>query len=124
MNGTVAEVMSTNVLTVGETTTLSQVARELRARNVGSAVVIDTAQRPLGMISERELVDAVAAGRNPDQGTAQLWMRNEFVMTEHTTTTVDAAELMRRHNVRHLPIAENGRLVGVISIRDLVIAHD
>ncbi|MFN8222537.1 MAG: CBS domain-containing protein [Gaiellales bacterium] len=123
MNGTVAEVMSTNVLTVVETTPLSQVARELRARNVGSAVVVDSEQKPLGMISERELVDSVAAGRNPDQGTAQLWMRNEFVMTEHTTSKAEAVELMRKHNVRHLPISENGRLVGVISVRDLVITQ-
>jgi CBS domain-containing protein len=118
---TLAEVMTTTVLTVAQDAPLSHVARALRSRNVGSAIVIDSEENALGIISERELVDSVAGGRNPDQGTAQLWMRPEMLMASVDTTAEDAAEMMRAHNVRHLPVARDGKVVGVVSIRDLLM---
>ena len=118
----VGEVMSTGVLTVTGEATLSHVARELRHRNVGSAIVVDGEDRPIGIISERELVDAVAGSRNPDVGTAQLWMRADPVTIPPQTSIVQATETMREHGVRHLPVSEEGRLVGVVSVRDLLAA--
>ena len=118
---TLAHVMSTDVLTVPQDASLSHVARALRTRNVGSAIVVDADARPLGIISERELVDSVAGGRNPDQGTAQLWMRPDLLSASAETSTEGAAEMMRVHNVRHLPVLSEGRVVGVVSIRDLLV---
>jgi CBS domain-containing protein len=118
---TIAHVMSTDVLTVPQNATLSQVARALRTRNVGSAIVVDDQAHPLGIISERELVDSVAGGRNPDQGTAQLWMRPDLLSAGAETSPEAAAEMMRVHNVRHLPVLRDGRVVGVVSIRDLLV---
>ena len=113
--------MSTDVLTVSQDATLSQVARALRGRNVGSAIVVDTEEHPIGIISERELVDSVAGGRNPDQGTAQLWMRPDLLTANADTSPNAAAEIMRSHNVRHLPVSREGKVVGVVSIRDLLV---
>lgn len=118
---TLADVMSIDVLTVSQDATLSQVARALRERNVGSAIVVDDGMRPLGIISERELVDSVAGGRNPDQGTAQLWMRPDLLSATIDTSVADATEMMRSSNVRHLPVLREGQVVGVVSVRDLLL---
>ena len=117
---TLGDIMTTDVLTVTPDSTLSHVARELRHRNVGSAIVVEE-ERPIGIISERELVDSVAGSRNPDQGTVQLWMRNDVLSVDPDTSLHDAAEVMRAHDVRHLTVTRDGRLVGVVSIRDLLV---
>jgi CBS domain-containing protein len=116
----VADLMTADVLTVDQDMTLSQIARVLRTRNVGSAIVTDDG-RPVGMISERELVDSIAAGRNPDVGTALTWMRQDVAPAVPEMSVERAAELMRDSNVRHLPVVENERLVGVVSLRDLLV---
>ena len=121
----VSEHMSRDVVTVLATATLGEVARTIRARNVGSAVVLDTASAPLGLISERELVDSVAASRNPDQGQAGSWMRRDGVdSVSPKATLVEASRAMRDAGVRHLTVVEDNVVVGVISIRDILAALD
>jgi len=117
---TVADVMTRDILTVARSATLGQVARELRSRNVGSALVVDEANAPIGIITERELVDSVAASRNPDAGVAESWMQAEPAMIEASASLTDASSVMRVNNVRHLPVTEDGRLVGIVSMRDLL----
>jgi len=119
---TVASVMSRDILTVAPDATLGQVARALRSRNVGSALVVDAAGTPLGMLSERELVDSVAGSRNPDLGLAESWMKADPATVEASASLVEASARMREANVRHLPVTEGGAVVGVVSIRDLLAA--
>ena len=116
---TVADLMTADVLTVDQDTPLSQIARVLRARDVGSAIVTDEGKL-VGVISERELVDSIAAGRNPDVGTAIMWMRQDFATAVPDMSVERAAELMRESHVRHLPVVENEQLVGVISVSNLL----
>jgi len=117
---TVGDIMTTDVLTVKQTATLGEVARAMRHRNVGSAIVVGEAGEPVGIISERELVESVARSRNPDQGTAQSWMNADLVLAGPETDTTHALEAMSEHHVRHLTVVREGRLVGVVSMRDLV----
>jgi signal-transduction protein with cAMP-binding, CBS, and nucleotidyltransferase domain len=119
---TVADVMSRDVLTVRNDSTLGQVARVLRERNVGSALVVDAAMTPVGIITERELVDSVAASRNPDLGLAGSWMLAEPRTIDAAASIHEASVAMREANVRHLPVVEAGRVAGVVSIRDLLAA--
>ena len=84
--------------------------------------MIDPAGVPVGIITERELVDSVAASRNPDLGLAESWMTPEPVVVETTTSLEDASARMREADVRHLPVTEHGAVVGVVSIRDLLAA--
>jgi signal-transduction protein with cAMP-binding, CBS, and nucleotidyltransferase domain len=118
---TVRDVMTTDILTVPGTATLGEVARRMRARNVGSAVVVDEGEQPLGLITERELVDSVAASRSPDHGQAASWMRPEMWSVESSATLDEASARMRDANVRHLPVTDDGRVVGIVSIRDLLV---
>ena len=119
---TVSDVMTRDILTVARGATLGQVARELRARNVGSALVVDEAHALVGIITERELVNSVAASRNPDVGLVESWMIAAATSVEATSSLAEASGLMRVHSVRHLPVTEDGRLVGIVSVRDLLAA--
>jgi len=117
---TVDEVMSNDVLEVDEHATLGGVARAIQARNVGAAIVTGEDGAPVGIITERDLIRAVAASRHPDQGQAGSWMTAEVVTVQCGTSVEDAATLMLERNFRHLPVADGERLVGIVSIRDLL----
>ena len=103
---TVGDVMTTDILTVPSTATLGEVARRLRARNVGSAVVVDDAEQPLGIITDRELVDSVAASRNPDQGQAGSWMRPEMWSVDRGSSLEEASRVQLMRQWLDVSIAE------------------
>ena len=114
--------MSTDVLVVGSHLTLGQVARAMRKRNVGSAVVADETGKALGMLSERRLVDSVAASRNPDIGEAASWMDDLATISPHASLA-EATVALREGGVRHLLVVDDEEsILGIISISDVLSA--
>ena len=94
---------------------LSEAARQLRDANVSSALV---GEHPYAFLSERDLTGALADGRLPDEPVTNVTSR-PMVWITTTTRLGDAAEMMLRHEVRHLVvIAPTGELVGVLSMRE------
>jgi CBS domain-containing protein len=118
----VSDVMTRDVLTVRSVSTLGEVARVMRKRNVGSVIVVDEQGAHVGVLSERELVDAVAASRDPDEGQAGSWMRHDHPTVDASATLVAASEAMRAADSRHLPVLDGDRIVGIISIKDILRA--
>ena len=108
------------VFTVGPAETVGAICALLHSRRVGAMVVLD-ADRVVGIVSERDLVRAMAK-----EGAAALTRSVGEVMTsppivvERETGVMEALSLMTRRRVRHLPVVEGGRMVGMISIGDLV----
>jgi CBS domain-containing protein len=109
------------VVSVAPGDTVLAVARVLTERGIGAALVRDAAGGLLGIISERDIVRGMA---NQGQGTTQLpterLMTRDLVTVTPQTSVAEAMELMTRRRVRHLPVLQDGRLVGLVSIGDLV----
>ena len=110
---------SEDVLTIPATTTLGQAARLMRARNVGAAVVVEDDQIA-GIFTERDLLRAIADSRHPDQGQVQSYMTPDPLTLPPDHSPSEAARIMSERRFRHIPVVEGGRLVGIVSIRDLV----
>ena len=110
-----------NVTTIGPDATVGRAAELLRQRNIGAVVVVEQAGTVAGIISERDIVHGVA-----DKGTACLEQTVAELMTRrvHSCALDDSiTELMGRmtkERIRHLPVLENGRLCGIVSIGDVV----
>lgn len=77
--------------TVSLSTTLGEIARTMRASGSDAVVVIDASGEPVGVVTQRELVDAVAASRHPDQGTAESWMRTDVIAIEADGSSASGA---------------------------------
>ncbi len=104
--------------------TLSAVAALLHTRRVGAFVVADKAGKVVGIVSERDVVRAIATEGPEALGLAVSKVMTRDVIAASPGETVDAMlELMTDRRIRHLPVMESGRLVGIVSIGDLVKAR-
>jgi len=111
------------VHTISPEKTLQDAVQMLAAKNVGALVAVDSAGKPVGILSERDIVRAAARGGNA------LALRVAEVMTKEVITASpqdDAqavGQTMTDHHFRHMPIVEQGKMVGIVSIGDLLKAQ-
>ena len=118
----VRDVMTSAVLTVGPTHTVRQVARAMAARKIGAAVVLDPGADGPGILTERDVLEAVAGGQDLDGELAADHLTPEAVVGEPDWDLEKAAAAMVSGNFRHLVICEGSEVVGVLSVRDVVKA--
>jgi CBS domain-containing protein len=114
----VREHMSRGLLSVAPDETITQVAQRMVERNLGAVLVVDGG-RLVGIMTERDLMRAVARGVHADAMVAEYMSRDPETI-EPGDTTEHAAVLMIHGGFRHLPVVEGADVVGILSIRDLV----
>ncbi len=113
-----------DVLTTQPHRTLKEVAALLAARGVGAAVVSDAAMSVLGIVSERDIVRAIGNGSASALEEPVSRHMTSKVTTVNENASIDhVMEIMTNGRFRHLPVVENGRLVGIVSIGDVVKRH-
>ncbi|HZB86726.1 MAG TPA: CBS domain-containing protein [Gaiellaceae bacterium] len=114
----VASHMSRDLLTVGPDDSLGEAAKRMVARGVGAVLVME-AERLDGILTERDLLKAVAKGLT-DDARVRDWMTRHPETVEASDATEHAAALMIHGGFRHLPVMEGSAVAGIISIRDLM----
>jgi CBS domain-containing protein len=118
---TILSLKGGDVATIAPTASLATAAKVLAERRIGALVVMDAADRVAGMLSERDIVRALA-----ERGAAALDERLDRTMTRSVVTCTEAmtvGEIMKRMTAgrfRHVPVVELDRLVGIVSIGDVV----
>ena len=109
------------VFTAAPTDTVAAAAALLHARRVGAMVVLDQAQEVAGIVSERDIVRVVAEkGADGLACTVADCMTKDVVFAEPQETVDSLLGRMTDRRIRHLPVCRDGRLVGIVSIGDLV----
>ena len=108
-----------DVFAVSVWDTLEEAARRLRAHNVGALMVFDE-EDFIGIITERDVACVVAAGHYPETAQVGDYMTMRPITVTPNTDVREVAAQMLETEVRHLPVEVDGRLVGVISLRDLL----
>jgi signal-transduction protein with cAMP-binding, CBS, and nucleotidyltransferase domain len=116
----VREAMNQAVLVVGPEHTLRQVAAQMTQRRVGSAVVMDPDSEGIGIMTERDILYAIGRGLDPDVERASAHLTWDVVYAGPEWTLEEAAAAMVRGGFRHLVVLEDGDVLGVISVRDIV----
>ncbi|MFE7777747.1 cyclic nucleotide-binding/CBS domain-containing protein [Streptomyces sp. NPDC057445] len=116
----VRDAMSTVVLTIGPAHTLRQAARLMSARRVGAAVVHDPETSGLGILTERDILNSLGAGQDPDRETAGTHTTTDVVFAAPAWTLEEAAEAMTHGGFRHLIVLDSGGAIGVVSVRDII----
>jgi CBS domain-containing protein len=116
----VRDAMSALVVTVGPAHTLRDAARAMSARHVGAAVVLDEDGGGPGIFTERDILDALAEGADPDVEVVEHHLTSDAVVADPGWSLEDAATTMVRGNFRHLVVTEAGQVIGVLSVRDVL----
>ncbi len=110
-----------DVVTASPDKTLQDVATILAERKIGAIVITDGDGKVLGMLSERDIVRAMARqGAGALDDPVSRHMTERVITTSEDATIPDTMELMTAGRFRHLPVISNGRLCGLISIGDIV----
>jgi CBS domain-containing protein len=114
----VADHMTRSLLSIDAEATLGEAAARMAERGVGAVVVLE-GDTIAAILTERDVLKAVAAGKD---GSASVtdWMTRHPDTIEPADTTDHAASLMIHGGFRHLPVVEDGKVVGIVSIRDLM----
>lgn len=113
-----------NIISVSPRATIAEVAHTLATARIGAVLVCNERGDLMGIVSERDIVRVLAG-----QGASALDHRAEQLMTRELTTATmkstvaEAMEMMTLGRFRHLPVMENGRVVGLVSIGDVVKAR-
>jgi CBS domain-containing protein len=116
----VSEGMSEEVLTVGPGHSLRQAAAAMWTRRVGAAVVHDPDAQAPGVITERDVLEAVAQGKDPDAETVADHLTANLTFARRNWSLEHAAATMVSGGFRHLVVVEGSDVVGVLSMRDIV----
>ena len=114
----VREVMSTELITMEPTATVAEAATVMGERHVGSALVME-GDSLVGIFTERDIVRALSQDFDAPRHQISDWMTRDPITVDPESSTEDALDKMLRGGFRHLPVAEGGRAVGVLSMRDI-----
>jgi len=112
--------MTKVVLSVGPAHTLRQAAHLMSGQRVGAAVVVDSSQAGIGILTERDILDSVGAGQDPDNEVVANHRTSDVVFASPEWTLEQAAAAMMAGNFRHLVVVEGQDVAGLLSMRDIV----
>jgi CBS domain-containing protein len=113
------ELMTGAIVAVAPEDTLGEAAERMAEEGVGSAVVLDSG-RLIGILTERDLLKAVAGRVHTSEARVREWMTIDPITASESTDVEEAMRTMLEQGFRHLPIVEAGRTVGVVSLRELM----
>ena len=122
--GAILRDKGTDVFSVGPGEDATAIAQSLAQHRIGAVLVRDLDGKILGIVSERDIVRAIAReGAAALSHTARELMTADLITVRSETQIAEAFAVMTKHRCRHLPVIEDGRLIGMVSIGDLVKAR-
>jgi CBS domain-containing protein len=114
--GTLSDIVKPNFITVAPEDTLGEVAERMTRQNTGAVIVKDFG-RLIGILTERDMLRAMAARVHTSDARVRQWMTADPVTAEPGMDLEDAAQVMLDNGFRHLPVVEGSNVLGVVSLR-------
>lgn len=116
----IGDFMSSPILTVDSESTVQEAAQFMHLHNIGS-VIVNKFDKPVGIVTEKDLTQkVVAGGLDPDATEITEVMDKEVPTMDRYLPIDEANEYMHRNKIRHLAITEEDKIVGMLSVKDLV----
>ena len=113
---TLADILKPNFITVAPEDTLGEVAEKMMKQNVGAVVVKDFG-RMIGILTERDMLRAMASRMHTSEARVRQWMTPDPITASTDMALDDAAKIMLDHGFRHLPVMDGETVLGVVSLR-------
>ena len=120
-NRTLREIMTKDVATVTLKDNVYEVACKMRDWDVGLIPVVDEKNDVIGVITDRDIVIRGIAEKREGSAAIEQVMSRDIVLGRPDMTVDEAAKIMAKHQIRRLPVVENGKLVGIVAIADMAV---
>ena len=116
----IAKLIERSCVTTHADCPLDDLIAILAERRIGTVVVVDRDQQVIGIVSERDIIRHLSTGGTTADTFAKNIMTNKVITVENNVTSAQLMQLITEHHIRHVPITCDGKLVGIVSIGDVV----
>ncbi|MGQ9565480.1 MAG: CBS domain-containing protein [Candidatus Bathyarchaeales archaeon] len=117
----IRDIMSTKVRTAKTESTIMEVVRKMNKFDVGSIVILDSSARPVGIVTERDILRKIVEPQLPPDSVKALQVMSAPLVTINADAGVEqAAKLMIEKRIKKLPVVDGGKLVGIITSMDIM----
>ena len=116
----IAKLIERSCVTTHADCPLDELITILAKRRIGTVVVVDRNQQVIGIVSERDIIRHLSTGGATAEAFTKNIMTSKVITVESNITSAQLMQLMTEHRIRHLPITRDGKLVGIVSIGDVV----
>jgi CBS domain-containing protein len=116
----IAKLIERSCVTTHANCPLDDLIAILAKRRIGTVVVVDRDQQVTGIVSERDIIRHLSNGGTTADTFAKNIMTNKVITVENNVTSAQLMKLITENHIRHVPITRNGKLVGIVSIGDVV----
>jgi len=118
----IKEVVNREVITISPTNPVSEAAHMMMNEDIGALIVTDAETRPIGIITDRDIVvSVIAEGVSPDGVTVEEIMSKNLITVDEDEDIFDMLRLLSENSVRRLPVTRLGKLTGIVSVDDLIV---
>ena len=118
----VKDVMNKNVIVAKPDVTVREASKVMAKFHIGS-LIIQSAGKIIGIMTERDVLQAVATGKDPETTLVEEIMSKNVITIEPDKKIEDAVELMIEHKIKKLPVVSEGKLVGIITASDIIVVE-
>ena len=116
----IAKLIERSCVTTHADCPLDDLIAILAERRIGTVVVVDRDQQVIGIVSERDIIRHLSTGGTTADTFAKNIMTSKVITVENNVTSAQLMQLITEHHIRHVPITCDGKLVGIVSIGDVV----
>ncbi|MFL2841717.1 MAG: CBS domain-containing protein [Candidatus Puniceispirillaceae bacterium] len=116
----IAKLIERSCVTTHADCSLDDLIATLAERRIGTVVVVDRDQQVVGIVSERDIIRHLSTGGTTADTYAKNIMTSKVITVENNVTSAQLMQLITEHHIRHVPITCDGKLVGIVSIGDVV----
>lgn len=115
-------IMKTKVITVSPSAPIIEAALLMRDEDIGALIVVDDTERPVGIITDRDIVISVLAeNKDPGEVVVEDIMTRQLHMVQEDTNVFDILRVLSKNSIRRVPVTRRGKLAGIISVDDIVV---
>lgn len=116
----IAKLIERSCVTTHSDCPLDDLIAILAERRIGTVVVVDRDHQVIGIVSERDIIRHLSTGGTTADTLTKNIMTSKVITVENNVTSAQLMQLMTEHRIRHVPITRDGKLVGIVSIGDVV----
>ena len=115
-------IMKTKVITVSPSAPITEAALLMRDEDIGALIVADDTEKPVGIITDRDIVISVLAeNKDPGEVVVEDIMTRQLHMVQEDTNLFDILRVLSNNSIRRVPVTRRGKLAGIISVDDIVV---